>query len=117
VNPQAGEGRDWREAAEHAKSSWATAENFRPEATGAKSQIGKSRGIRNAKGPAPRLALSPDEAAAALGVSRDFFDKHISGELRVVRRGRRKLVDVRELQRWLSDASSLVSGVGGSAGK
>ena len=53
----------------------------------------------------PRLALSPDEAARALGVSRDFFDEHIAPELRIVRRGRRKLIDVRELQRWLSEES------------
>lgn len=51
----------------------------------------------------PRLALSPDEAAAAVGVSRDFFDEHILPELRVVRRGRRRLVPIRELERWLSD--------------
>ena len=48
-----------------------------------------------------RLALSPDEAATALGISRDFFDKHVMPELRVVRRGRRRLVPVRELERWL----------------
>jgi hypothetical protein len=53
----------------------------------------------------PRLALSPNEAAHALGVSRDFFDQHIAPELRIVRRGRRKLVDIRELQRWLSEES------------
>jgi excisionase family DNA binding protein len=49
----------------------------------------------------PRLALSPDEAAAAIGVSRDFFDEHVLPELRVVRRGRRRLVPVREIERWL----------------
>ena len=49
----------------------------------------------------PRLALSCDEAAAALGVSRDYFDDHIAAELRIVRRGRRKLVPVRELETWL----------------
>lgn len=48
-----------------------------------------------------RLALSPDEAAAALGVSRDYLDEHIAPELRWVRRGRRKFVAVRELERWL----------------
>ncbi len=48
-----------------------------------------------------RLALSPDEAAAALGVSRDYFDDHIGPELRIVRRGRRKLVPVREIESWL----------------
>jgi hypothetical protein len=55
----------------------------------------------------PRLALSPTEAAESLGVSRDFFDEHIAPELRIVRRGRRKLIDVRVLQGWLSDASAL----------
>jgi excisionase family DNA binding protein len=49
-----------------------------------------------------RLALSPDEAAAALGVSRDFFDKHVLPELRVVRRGRKVLVSIAELERWLA---------------
>lgn len=49
----------------------------------------------------PRLALSKVEAAESLGVSVDFFDEHIAPELRMVRRGRRRLVPVRELERWL----------------
>jgi excisionase family DNA binding protein len=49
----------------------------------------------------PRLALRPEEAAEALGVSRDFFDDHIAHELRWIRRGRLKLVSVSELERWL----------------
>ena len=49
----------------------------------------------------PRLALTPSEAAATLGVSRDFFDHHVQPELRVVRRGRRRLIPMRELERWL----------------
>lgn len=52
-------------------------------------------------GTVARLALSPDEAAAALGVSRDFLDEHVMPELRIVRRGRRRLVPMRELERWL----------------
>jgi len=48
-----------------------------------------------------RLALSPDEAAASLGVSRDYLDEHVAPELRWVRRGRRKFVSVRELEAWL----------------
>jgi hypothetical protein len=56
--------------------------------------------------PAVRLALSPDEAAAALGVSRDYLDEHIGPDLRWVRRGRRKLVAVRELQRWLDESAA-----------
>lgn len=48
-----------------------------------------------------RLALSKAEAAAALGVSIDFFDAHVAHELRIVRRGRRRLIPLRELERWL----------------
>ena len=51
--------------------------------------------------PTQRLALSPTEAAAALGVSRDFLDQHVLPELRIIRRGRRRLIPVRELDRWL----------------
>jgi hypothetical protein len=50
---------------------------------------------------APRLALRPEEAAAMLGVSRSFFFSDVLPELRVVRRGRVRLVPVRELERWL----------------
>lgn len=52
---------------------------------------------------APRLALSPVEAAGAIGVSRDFFDEHVAGELRLVRRGRKVIVPVVELERWLEE--------------
>ena len=48
-----------------------------------------------------RLALNVEEACAALGVSWDFWAEYIAPEVRVVRRGRRKLVAVRELERWL----------------
>ena len=53
-----------------------------------------------------RLALSPDEAAAAVGVSRDYLDEHVGPELRWVRRGRRKFVSVRELERWLDESAA-----------
>src|SRR4051812_43207736 len=49
----------------------------------------------------PRLALTKAEAAEALGVSVDFFEDHIMRELRIVRRGRRRLIPVAELMRWL----------------
>lgn len=54
----------------------------------------------------PRLALSPEEAAGVLGVSRDYFDEHILLELRVVRRGRRILVGLAELQQWLDRSAA-----------
>jgi hypothetical protein len=49
----------------------------------------------------PRLALTAMEAPQALGVSHDFFREHVAGELRWVRRGRKKLVSVAELERRL----------------
>jgi len=58
----------------------------------------------------PRLALSPAEAAAAIGVSRDFLDEHVLPELRIVRRGRRKLIPTRELERWLASEAALTVG-------
>ena len=51
----------------------------------------------------PRLALSKAEAAVALGVSVDFLEEHVMHELRIVRRGRRRLIPVRELERWLDE--------------
>lgn len=54
----------------------------------------------------PRLALSPDEAAGVLGVSRDYLDEHVIAELRIVRRGRRILIALSELERWLDRAAA-----------
>ena len=51
--------------------------------------------------PVRRVALSRAEAAAALGVSVDFLDQHVVHELRIVCRGRRRLIPLRELERWL----------------
>jgi excisionase family DNA binding protein len=48
-----------------------------------------------------RLTLTPREAAASLGVSRDFFDDHVLPELRVIRRGKLVLVPFSELARWV----------------
>jgi excisionase family DNA binding protein len=59
-----------------------------------------------------RLALSKAEAAEALGVSVRFFETSIQPELRVVRRGRRRLIPVRELERWLDrEAARALKGV------
>lgn len=50
---------------------------------------------------AARLALSPEEAAAAIGISRDSFDRHVRDQLAWVRVGARVVVPVAELERWL----------------
>lgn len=56
----------------------------------------------------PRIALTPPEAAAALGVGPDFFDANVAPELRLVRRGRKRLVPVTELERWTVDNAERV---------
>lgn len=60
----------------------------------------------------PRLALSRAEAAEALSVSLDAFADHVEPELRMVRVGRRRVVAVAELERFLTRQASLP--VGGS---
>ncbi|HWC49850.1 MAG TPA: hypothetical protein VG448_13295 [Solirubrobacterales bacterium] len=53
----------------------------------------------------PRIALTPSEAAAAIGVGPDFFDENVAPQLRLIRRGRKRLVPVRELERWVAESS------------
>ena len=48
-----------------------------------------------------RLALSPEEAAAAVSLSRSQFYEVVLPELRTILVGRRRLVPVVELERWL----------------
>jgi excisionase family DNA binding protein len=48
-----------------------------------------------------RLALSVDEAAAALGISRDSFERHVMAQVSLLRIGRRLLVPTSELERWI----------------
>jgi hypothetical protein len=59
-------------------------------------------GHKDSRGVTPsRLALSRDEAAAAIGVSLDSFERYVQPELRLVYLGRRRLVPVKELERFL----------------
>jgi excisionase family DNA binding protein len=58
-------------------------------------------------GTAPVLAVTPVEAAALLGMSRDSFDRYVKSEVRVVRRGRLVLVPVRELEKWVERNAAL----------
>jgi excisionase family DNA binding protein len=61
-----------------------------------------------AKPPTPALALTIDQAADSLGVSWDTWHEHIEHEVKIVRIGRRKLVPVRELERWLDEHAERV---------
>jgi hypothetical protein len=64
---------------------------------------------RSARPAPPRLALTPKEAAASLGVGRSYFTQHIAPELRWVVRGSRRFVAVRELERSRDRASLRLS--------
>lgn len=56
----------------------------------------------------PRIALTPDEAAAALGVGRTTFDNEIRPTLKVTRVGRVVLIPVVELERWAIESAEPV---------
>lgn len=77
---------------------------------------GRGLGRRGARGPraaagrgpgVPRVALTRGEAAEALGISIDSFERHVQPELRLIRRGRMRLVPVRELERWADRNASI----------
>lgn len=53
-----------------------------------------------------RMALTKAEAADTIGVSVDFFERHVMPELRIVRRGRRRLIPTDELGRWLDEMAA-----------
>jgi len=56
----------------------------------------------------PRFALTREEAAQSIGMSVDSFERHVQPELRLVRRGKIRLVPVTEIQRWLDENAERV---------
>ena len=54
-----------------------------------------------------RVTLSIAEACEAIGCSWDFWREYVEPEVRVVRRGRRKLVPVAELTAWVDRNAEL----------
>ena len=56
----------------------------------------------------PRLALTPTEAAAALGMGLTSFKKYVQPHVRVVRRGKLRVIPVTELERWTAENAELV---------
>jgi excisionase family DNA binding protein len=69
-----------------------------------------NRGLAGAReiGRVPRVALTRAEAASALGISVDSFERYVQPEIRHIRRGRLRLVPVRELERWLDSNAARV---------
>lgn len=57
----------------------------------------------------PRLALDINEACAALGVSWKLWREQIEPHVKIVRIGRRKLVAVAELERYLAENAGRVA--------
>ena len=67
--------------------------------------------------PVVPVALRPEQAARAVGVARDFFDREIAPQLRVIRLGSRvRLYAVSELRDWADRMSQdpVDDGVGGA---
>lgn len=56
----------------------------------------------------PRIALTPDEAAAAIGCGRTLFREAVMPELRTIRLGRKRLIPVRELERWTAESAARI---------
>jgi hypothetical protein len=46
------------------------------------------------------VAVAREDAARALGMSLDSFERHVQPEIKLIRRGKLRLVPVGELQRW-----------------
>jgi hypothetical protein len=57
--------------------------------------------------PVPRIALTREEAALALGISLRHFERHVQPYIRVVRSGSVRVVPVTELEHWVERAATL----------
>jgi hypothetical protein len=58
----------------------------------------------------PRLALTPTEAAAALGMGLTSFKKYVQPYVRIIRRGKLRAIPVSELERWAEENAEDVLG-------
>jgi hypothetical protein len=66
--------------------------------------------VSTANSNVPRVALSRQEAAAALGMSLDSFERHVQPELKLIRRGKLRLIPVVELERWAIENAESIRG-------
>lgn len=74
------------------------------------SRHGRSRDPSTLKRQRPRpavLLVSLDESARRLGISRDTFDRFVVNDLRIVSIGRRVLVPVSELERFVEQHAAV----------
>jgi hypothetical protein len=58
---------------------------------------------KKVEAPVPRFALTRPEAAASIGMSLDSFERYVQPHVMLVRRGKLRLVPVRELERWVNE--------------
>lgn len=65
------------------------------------------------KAPIPRFALTKPEGAASLGMSLTFFEEHVYPHLDVIRRGKKVLIPVSEIERWTRENTETVLPGGG----
>ena len=57
-----------------------------------------------------RLALRMAEAARAMGISVDSFERHVEPQIKIVRLGRVKLAPVAELDRFIAENGYQIGG-------
>lgn len=57
----------------------------------------------------PRLGLTVEEAAKAVGMSESSFKRHVQPELRIVRRGSLRIIPVPEIERWLESNATMAA--------
>jgi len=63
----------------------------------------------------PRLGLTVEEAAKAVGMSESSFKRHVQPELRIVRRGSLRIIPIPEIERWLDGNASLAGPTSGAS--
>lgn len=61
--------------------------------------------MKRLEAPFPRYALTPPEAAASIGCGQTHFEENVAPALRVIRSGRKRLIPVTELERWVAEHS------------
>jgi len=72
--------------------------------------VSRSRRRQSGDVEVPRLALTPAEGAAALGMGLTSFKKYVQPYVRVIRRGKLRVIPLSELERWAEENAEAVLG-------